>query len=271
MLSLAKEFAQENAGNVQGAGSMMTPKGGRLPVWQIMIQQQETMSKLGFSTSFLENFERDRTELRISHILQFYSIPKIEKITGKNGKEIERLAYRDIKLSNYDLSNGKKGTKVIKIVENPNAEAKMNLENELSVMEAQGEITGTPTEALALVVDTFADYNFEVQIITNSSYQRSSVLDQKTRQEFAAWRIALLPIAPCDVAKLLKWVEEPMDIPVEEFELANPQAQQNPINPMIGQQGTPQGQNPLEQQLKMAGLPNLPQPGQPLAPTNAIR
>jgi hypothetical protein len=275
MLSLAKEFATENSGGVQGAGSMMSPKGGRLPVWQIMIQQQETMAKIGFSTSFLENFERDRTELRISHILQFYSIPKVEKITGKNGKEIEKLAYRDIKLSNYDLSNGKKGTKVIKIVENPNQEAKMNLENELSVMEAQGEITGTPTEALALVIDTFTDYNFEVQIVTNSSYQRNSILDQKSRQEFAAWRIALLPVVPCDVAKLLKWVEEPMDIPVEEFELENPQAQQGMpgMNPM--QQGMPQGQggqNPLQNQLKQAGLPNLPTLQQPTpTPINAIR
>jgi hypothetical protein len=272
MLQLAKDFANENSGNVQGAGSMMSPKGGRLPVWQIMLQQQETMAKMGFSTSFLENFERDRTELRISHILQFYSIPKVEKITGKRGKEIEKLAYRDVKLSDYQLSNGKKGTKLIKIIESPNDEERANLENELSVTEAQGELTGTPTEALAIVVDTFTDYNFEVQIITNSSYQRSSVLDQKGRQEFAAWRIALQPIVPCDVAKLVKWVEEPMDIPTQEFELENPQAQQNPMMQQGMQQtGQPGQPNPFEEQLKVAGLPNMPQQGQTTAPQNATR
>jgi hypothetical protein len=268
MLQMAKEFATENSGSVQGAGNMMSAKGGRLPVWQIMLQQQEVMSKLGFSTAFIENFERDRTELRISHILQFYSIPKIEKITGKNGKEMEKLVYRDIKLSNYQLSDGKKGTKLIKIVENPNDEERANLANDLSVTETQGEILGTPTEALALVVDTFTDYNFEVQIITNSSYQKSSVLDQKARQEFAAWRIALLQIAPCDVAKLLKWVEEPLDIPVEEFELEAPQGQGMPgMNPMqMGQQGSMginQGQQGLPQQAMQGNMPNLPMPQMP--------
>lgn len=258
MLEMAKTFANENSGLVQGAGGMMSPKGGRLPVWQIMLQQQETMARLGFSTSFLENFERDRTELRISHILQFYSIPKIEKITGVNGEEIEKLVYRDVKLSNQDLSDGKKGTKMIKIVQSPSLEEKANLENELSVIETQGELTGTPTEALAIVVDTFTDYNFEVQIITNSSYQKSSVLDQKQRQEFAMWRISLMQIAPCDVPKLLKWVEEPFDIPVEEFELAE-QPQVVPAQNMM-QQGPP---SPIPQPGQEEGLP-------PIAPPKAI-
>jgi hypothetical protein len=257
MLQMAKEFASENSGGVQGAGSMMSPKGGRLPVWQIMLQQQETMAKMGFSTSFLENFERDRTELRISHILQFYSIPKIEKITGKNGKEIEKLAYRDIKLSNYELSNGKKGNKVIKIVESPNQEDRANLENELSVIETQGEMNGTPTEALALVVDTFQDYNFEIQIVTNSSYQRSSVLEQKSRQEFAAWIIALQQLVPCDLAKLLKWVEEPLDVPVDEFEMAEqPQGMPEQVG-MAGAGFPPQSAQGMPQQ---EGMPSLPTP-----------
>ena len=268
MLNLAKEFATENSGSVQGAGSMMSPKGGRLPVWQLMLQQQETMAKMGFSTSFLENFERDRTELRISHILQFYSIPKIEKITGKRGKEIEKLAYRDVKLTNYDLSSGKKGNKVIKIVENPNEEEKASLENELSVIETQGEMNGIPTEALALVVDTFGDYNFEVQIVTNSSYQRSSVLDQKARQEFAAWRIALQQFIPCDLAKLIKWVEEPLDVPVDEFEMAEQPQPQGMPGMQPGQPQAPQGGMPggLPQMPQQGGLPQMPQGQMPQMP-----
>ena len=94
---------------------------------QAVLKQQEVMAKLGFTINYLEDFESDRTELRISHLLQFYSIPRIEKIAGPKGKELEKLTYRDISIPNSKLKSGDVGTKIIQLYNNEATKEKMPL------------------------------------------------------------------------------------------------------------------------------------------------
>jgi hypothetical protein len=261
MFQTIMNLARENSG-IQGGGDAYTPRGGKLPVRQVLLQQQEAMSKIGFSMNFLEDGERDRTELRINHILQFYTIPRIEKVTGKRGKEIEQLIYRDIKLNDVSLSDGRKGNKVIKLVDSVQGpDERETLADDLSVLEETGELQGSPTEALAVPVSMFNDYNYQVQIVKNSSYEHNQALDQAMRQEFAQWRIPLAmapapgvpPAAPADVAKIVSWVEEAYDVPVDEFELKQ---NQQPQVMQPGQGGQP-GAQPATQELAPSGMANL--------------
>lgn len=219
VLSLARESANTDA------GSLTTPRGGKVQTRQVLLKQQEIMQKLAFNMNFLEDMERDRTDLRVAHMLQFYSIPKIEKITGKRGKEIEKLTFRDIQLNDVRLSDGRKGTKFIKLIgdEYKNPDDRAKLSDDLSVKEVMGEISGTPTEALALSVDTFMDYNNSIQVVKNSSYERNQALDQASRMEFANWRMQLAQVAPVNAKELIGWVEEAFDIDTERFENAAPQ------------------------------------------------
>ena len=250
MLQTALNFARENAGIVGGAPAA-TPRGGKLNVRQVLLQQQEAMKKMSFPLNFMEDMERDRITLRLNHILQFYSIPKIEKITGKNGKELEQLSYRSVRLQGAKLSDGKTGNKQIKLVENPkNPDEQQRISDELSVEEAMGDINGVPTEALALSVDSFTNYNYAVQVIKASSFEKNQALDQAAKMEFANWRIPLAaggadsktgqpiqPVAPADVAKIVSWVEESFDIDTDQFK---PETQQPMMNPMQD------GQNPMQ-------------------------
>jgi len=215
IMSLARESANSDA------GSAVTPRGGKMQTRQILLRQQEVMSKLSFNMNFLEDLERDRTELRLAHILQFYSIPKIEKITGKRGKEIEQLTYREVQLSSTKLSDGRTGNKIIKLIgdeyQNPDTRAK--LEDDLSVIETMGEMNGTPTEALAISVDTFVDFNNMVQVVKYSSYEKNQALDQATKMEFANWRIGISQTVPiANPQGLVEYVEESFDIDTDQFE-----------------------------------------------------
>ena len=245
MLQTILKLATDSAGNIEGGGQATTNRGGKLPVRQVLLQQQETMSKLGFTMMYLEGFERDRTELRIKHILQFYSIPTIEKITGKNGKMVEKLNYKQVKVPNSTLEDGKKGTKVISLINRPNPEERQQVADELSVTEAMGDITNTPTEAIAVSVESFQDFDLSVQVIRNSSYEKNSILDQAAKQEFANWRLGVAQLAPVDAPALVRWVEEAYDVDQDQF---TPKGQ--PQNPMmqqqIGQQA-PQGMQPAQQ------------------------
>lgn len=236
MMQLIMQLGQEDAGNITGA--QKGPQKGKMTARQALLNNQEMQAKLGFSMSYLEDFERDRTALRVPHILQFYSVPRIEKITGKNGREIEKLMYREIRLSGVELEDGKQGERVIKLLGKVDPDERVQLENDLSVTEEMGELNGTPTEALALSVDTFNDYNYAIQIVKKSSYEENSVLDQAQRQDFANWRLSLAQIAPVDAPKLVNWVEEAYDIDTDEFKPTQQvQPGQNPMmQTAVGQQ-----------------------------------
>ncbi len=232
VMGLARESGSTDA------GQSTTPRGGKLQTRQIMLKQQELQQKLAFNMNFLEDLERDRTKLRISHILQFYSIPKLEKITGKKGKEIEKLAYRDVQLSGVKLSDGRVGDKIIKLIDGDTIktkDARTTLEDKLSLIEVQGDMKGTPTEALALSVDTFNDYNHSIQVVKYSSYEKNQALDQASRMEFANWRISMAQLVPIKNPQgLIDYVEEAFDIDTEVFEqapLGTPQAGAPPAPP----------------------------------------
>lgn len=241
-------LARENSGST--AGNNTTPRGGKLTARQILLQQQEVIQKMSFSMNFLEDLERDRSILRINHILQFYSIPKIEKITGKRGKEIEQMIYRDVQLSGVKLSDGKRGNKVIKLIGNeyqdPNERAK--IADQLSVTEAMGEETGTPTEALAVSVDTFYDYNLMVQVVKNSSFEQNQALDQAMRGEYLQMRTQLAQLGvPTDFTAISNWIDEAWDVDSDQF---IPQGGQAPPMGQPAQPGQPQpGASPLVNQL----------------------
>ena len=253
MLQTTINFLKENSGDLLGAGQAYSPKGGKLQVRQVMLRQQEAMQKLGFSMNFLEDFELECTKLRLAHLIQFYSIPKIEKITGRNGKEIEQLTYRDITLHGVKLDSGETGDRIVKIVgeDAKTEEQKAKLADEMSVMEETGYSQGIPTEVLAVSADTLYDYNYDVQIVKNSSYEKNEVLDQASRQEYANWRISMIQMgAPVDVQELVNYVDEAYDIDSERF-MPKQQSGQ-PGQEQGAQGGAPGGQEQA--------------PGQPSAP-----
>ncbi len=238
MLQSAITFIREDSG-AEGGGSAGSQKGGKVSMRQAMLKQQDAMTKLGFSSSYLEDFERDRTELRLGSILQFYSIPKIQKITGKGGKEVEDMVYRQINLDGTKLPDGRTGSKVIQLVDNGSMtkDKVKKLADDLSVTEVMGEMSGTPTQALALSIDTFYDYNLRVQVVKASSYERNQMLDRAERLEYANWRLGLAQIAPCNADEIIRYVDESYDIDSDRFK-SQTQPQQDPaVMAAAGQKG----------------------------------
>lgn len=224
MMQMAINFARENSGDMTGAGMASTPKGGKITARQALLQQQESMQRLGFSMNFLEDMERDRTILRVNHIIQFYSVPKIEKVAGPGTDVLETLKYRDVRLNNVTLSDGQTGNKVIKLTgQVTNPDERMKMADHLSVIESLGEQQGTPTEALAVDVNTFFNYNMEVQVVKRSSYERNKALEQAERHEYANWRLSATQFGVgVNAQELVHWVDESYDIDSERFDAPAP-------------------------------------------------
>ena len=260
MLNQALSFIRENSSIDQSSAS--SPAGGRVTMRQAVLKQQEVMAKLGFTINYLEDFERDRTELRISHLLQFYSIPRIEKITGSNGKDLEKLTYRDISIPDSKLKSGDVGTKIIQLYNNEatsTPDKKKKLQDEMAKKEAISHMNGTKAETLGVNVDSFMNYNYRIQVVKNSSYEHNQMLDRAERVEYANWRISMMQSgAGCNIDELVKWVDESYDVDSTRFEAKQGQGQ--PPQP-----GAP-GQPP------QGGAPAAPkvQPGKMFAPGNQL-
>lgn len=238
MFQLFQNMIRENSG-LGGGADQFSPKGGKLNVRQVLLKHQEQMQKIGFSLNFLEDGERDRTELRCKNIMQYYSIPRIEKITGKNGKEVEQMVYREVVLHDADLSDGTKGTKIIKLVDpdslDPNE--RMKLEEELSVIEVMGEMQGDNVEAVALPVSLFENFDIKVQIIKSSSYEKNQALDQAAAMDYAKWRITMSQMGvPTDMNELAAYVDETYDIDTDRF---TPKQGESPGGPPGAMPGAP--------------------------------
>ena len=257
MLQQAISFIKDNS-SIEGGGAA-SPRGGKVTMRQAVLKQQEIMAKLGFTINYLEDFERDRTELRISHLLQFYSIPRIEKITGKDGKEIEKLTYREITLPKSKLSTGEVGTKILQLTNNSEVKdenKRRKLADELSVKEAMSKETGVEAEALAINVDSFVNYNYRVQVVKNSSFEHNQMLDRAERMEYANWRISVAQLAPCNFDELVKWVDEAFDVDTSRFENKGGQGQLDPN--MLAAMGG-KGDNS-----------NMPKPMEQFAPSKSL-
>jgi hypothetical protein len=240
MFQTFMNLIRENSG-LGGAADQFSPKGGRLNVRQVLLKNQEQIQKIQFNIQYLEDGERDRTELRLKNICQFYSIPKIEKITGKNGKEVEELVYREIVLHDADLQQGKKGTKIIKLVdpEGMDDNERMKLEEELSIIEEMGELQGEPTEAVAIPISLFNDFDVKVQVIKASSYSKNTALEQAEAMDYAKWRLTVAQMGvPTDYNELAAYVDETYDIETDRFTpkeggmpQGQPGAQPGPVPP----------------------------------------
>ena len=130
-----------------------------------------------------------------------------------------------------------------------NDDTRTKIADDLSVLEEMGELSGTPTEALAVPISMFQDYNYQIQIVKNSSYERNQALDQAIRQDYAQWRLSLAQIVPVNARALIEWVNEAYEIPADTFEIAQNQTmgqqQQNISAASGGQPGQPgqQGQS----------------------------
>ncbi len=96
--------------------------GSRTTAFEIGVVKEASQKILSLFLRALEWGVRDKTELRVRNILQFYRMPQVKGILG----EEDELEYRKIVLDNTDLPDNTKGRHVIQLMgqgqEMPDAE-----------------------------------------------------------------------------------------------------------------------------------------------------
>jgi len=238
------------AGNPAGGANAMTPGGGRILLQQTLQLQEEAMKQIGYSIKYLEDGERERTELRLSNLIQYLSIPE-KKI--ENG--IIPLVYNTIRQENQRLKDGNMGMKIVKIIDNRGSKQYNDIVEQLDLEEASFAQAGVNTEATAISVEDLNQVQNIVTVIPKSSYEATQSLEMQKWMQYMQTRLAVMPES--NKQELLAELDKIMDVDSDRF---NP-----PQQPL-----TAQGLAPLQQAMAQQGAEPTQQTSQPVAPAGGI-
>jgi len=238
------------AGNPAGGANAMTPGGGRILLQQTLQLQEEAMKQIGYSIKYLEDGERERTELRLSNLIQYLSIPEKKIEDG-----IIPLVYNTIRQENQRLSDGNMGMKIVKIVDNRGSKQYNDIVEQLDLEEASFAQAGVNTEATAISVEDLNQVQNIVTVIPKSSYEATQSLEMQKWMQYMQTRLAVMPES--NKQELLAELDKIMDVDSDRF---NP-----PQQPL-----TAQGLAPLQQAMAQQGAEPTQETSQPVAPAGGI-
>lgn len=209
------------AGNPAGGANAMTPGGGRVLLQQTLQLQEEAMKQIGYSIKYLEDGERERTELRLSNLLQFLSIPEKKDITGK-----APLIYSTIRQENQKLSDGSTGMKIIKIIDKRASKQYTDIVEELDLEEAALQQANINAEAIAFSIQDLNQFQNQVIVVPKSSYESTQSLEMQKWMQYMQTRLAIMPES--NKEELLAELDRIMDVDSDRF---------NPTPPPLAAQG----------------------------------
>jgi len=238
------------AGNPAGGANAMTPGGGRVLLQQTLQLQEEAMKQIGYSIKYLEDGERERTELRLSNLIQYLSIPEKKMEDG-----IIPLVYNTIRQENQRLKDGTMGMKIVKIVDNRGSKQYNDIVEQLDLEEASFAQAGVNTEATAISVEDLNQVQNIVTVIPKSSYEATQSLEMQKWMQYMQTRLAVIPES--NKQELIAELDRIMDVDSDRF---NP-----PQQPL-----TAQGLAPLQQAMAQQGAEPTQQTSQPVAPAGGI-
>jgi hypothetical protein len=209
------------AGNPAGGANAMTPGGGRILLQQTLQLQEEAMKQIGYSIKYLEDGERERTELRLSNLLQFLSIPEKRDITGK-----APLVYSTIRQENQKLSDGSTGMRIIKIIDKRASKQYTDIVEELDLEEAALQDANINAEAVAFSIQDLNQFQNQVIVVPKSSYESTQSLEMQKWMQYMQTRLAIMPES--NKEELLAELDRIMDVDSDRF---------NPTPPPLAAQG----------------------------------
>lgn len=226
------------AGNPAGGANAMTPGGGRILLQQTLQLQEEAMKQIGYSIKYLEDGERERTELRLSNLIQFLSIPEKKDVSGGMP-----LIYNTIRQENQRLSDGQTiGMKIIKIIDKRASKQYTNIMEQLDLEEAALAQSNIPAEAVAISIDDLDQFQNIIVVVPKSSYESTQSLEMQKWMQYMQTRLAIIPES--NKQELLAELDRIMDVDSDRF---------NPAPQPLTAQGLAPLQEAMAQQNPMAG------------------
>lgn len=130
----------------------------------------------GVFAMFMESLWLQKMRLRTSNIMFSYTVPKIVKIVGENGKELVKEKSRLFNVENTELSDGSKGTLGIEFRDREEMKDKSAMMLDIESEEERNLMDGRQYEKMIIPFDWLDKLSFDVEIIPETLWQSSQAL-----------------------------------------------------------------------------------------------
>jgi len=157
---------------------------------EIVIANEHAKKLKGVFFMFLTDLWIQKTKLRVLNILTNYTQPKVEEIAGPDGGTIYKESFRKILVEGSKFPDGSTGTLEIQFASKPE-----DLPNrkELDIEEEKFRLQGEKYEKIGLLSTYLDEFDYDVQVIAESLYQKDSAEAQAVFQEKANTMVTYFP------------------------------------------------------------------------------
>ena len=157
---------------------------------EIVIANEHAKKLKGVFFMFLTDLWIQKTKLRVLNILTNYTQPKVTEIVGEDGKKTYVESFRKILVEGSKFPDGSSGTLEIQFVK----EAKeLPTRKELDIEEEKYRMQGEKYEKIGIVSSYLDEFDYDVQVISESLHQKDSAEAQAVFQEKAKTMMVYFP------------------------------------------------------------------------------
>ncbi len=157
---------------------------------EIVIANENAKKLKGIFFMFLTDLWIQKTKLRIINILTNYTQPQKKEIVGEDGSVVLEESFRNILVDGSTFPDGSTGTLAIQFV---GSAEELPSQNELEIEEEKYRAQGKNYEKIALVYNYLDDFEYDVQVVSKSLFQKDSAEAQAIFQEKLKIMAAFFP------------------------------------------------------------------------------
>ena len=218
---------------------------------EIVIANENAKKLKGILFMFLKDLWIQKTKLRVLNILMNYTQPKVQEIMGEDGVKKYTESFRTFNIENSEFPSGEKGLLSVQMVGN---DEELPTEKELDEEESKWKMTGENFQKLVITSDYLDNYDYDVQVISESIYQKDASELQALSLEKIQTIANLFPqIFMMNQSVLFKDLVKSYGDSEDKYTVEVPTAPQTPVGGAEGGMMPPATEKPAE-----GRLPKLP-------------
>ena len=157
---------------------------------EIVISNENAKKLKGVFFMFLTDLWIQKTKLRILNILTNYTQPKVEEIVGPDGSATYKESFRKILVPGSKFPDGSSGMLEIQFAK---TQKELPSRNELDIEEEKFRIQGEKYEKIGVLSTYLDEYDYDVQVVSETLHQKDSAEAQALFQEKAKIMTSLFP------------------------------------------------------------------------------
>lgn len=228
ILEYTKRIMEESS--LDQVSSGQAGVGGRTTAQEIRLAAEGVASMLGMFGRVINFGLKRKAKLRGSNIMQFWTdsnSPYFEKILGGDGAKEASKAFSTFKIDNAQLTDGKRGTKIIEFYQNPDDRpTRKEMKARKSIYEST---TNKKIEIVAIDPEYLRSFDFDIAIIPNAKKEVTKDLEKALQLEKVRVYLSFFPEIVDKTELAIQTAEKMGDDPTKVFkqDIFNPQPQKN--------------------------------------------